>query len=87
MNHQMRLWVLAIFSVGTKLDAVIMSPVSQPVEHHELINQRIYLWHPQFFRCCFQRFSIARRSSRLLVSHIRTGVVIFKRISHFVVTK
>ena len=34
MNRQMRLWVLSIFSVGTKLDAVIMSPVSQLVEHY-----------------------------------------------------
>ena len=49
MNHQMRLWVLAIFSVGTKLDAVIMSPVSQPVEHHELVNQRIYCGILNFF--------------------------------------
>ncbi len=49
MNHQMRLWVLAIISVGTKLDAVIMSPVSQPVEHHELVNQRIYRGIPNFF--------------------------------------
>ena len=48
MNHQMQMKVLGIFSVGTALDAVIMPPVSQPVEHHEFIDQRIIAVSPIF---------------------------------------
>ena len=49
INQQLHLWILGILSAGILLAAIIIQPISQPLEYHQFVDQRIYFGIPNFF--------------------------------------
>jgi hypothetical protein len=52
----MRLLAFVIFSVVIVLVAVIMSPISQPIEYHQFVDRLIYFGIPNFFNVVTNTF-------------------------------
>lgn len=78
MKHQAQLIMIVLLSAGVFLVALIMPPISQPIDYHDFVDQRIYFGIPNFFNVISNIF--------LLFSGL-TGIVFILRPRKLLINK